>query len=198
MTYGQCTGNALTDWPAIMLEPPDPYRLRPMRLADLEVVLEIDRLSFPTPSKASLFQYELRENRLARYQVLSKAPEDQDQKIIGFAGYWMIADGAHISTIAVSPPYRRRGLGELLLLNILLMANEHSAQMATLEVRQSNQVGQALYHKYGFEIVGQRRRYYRDTSEDALLMTVAELDASYYDGLEKKRVALFERLRHGA
>lgn len=165
-----------------------------MRIADLEVVMTIDRLSFPTPSKESLFQYEIRENRLARYQVLGTMVDGQEE-IIGFAGYWMIADGAHVSTIAVTPPHRGRGLGELLLLNILLMANEHAAQMATLEVRQSNLVAQALYQKYGFELVGQRRGYYRDTNEDALLMTVAALDASYYRSLEAKKLALFERLK---
>lgn len=187
-------GEVATDWPAIMLEPPAPYWLRPMRIADLEVVMTIDRLSFPTPSKESLFQYEIRENRLARYQVLGTMVDGQEE-IIGFAGYWMIADGAHVSTIAVTPPHRGRGLGELLLLNILLMANEHAAQMATLEVRQSNLVAQALYQKYGFELVGQRRGYYRDTNEDALLMTVAALDASYYRSLEAKKLALFERLK---
>jgi len=188
------TGDVGTDWPAIMLEPPAPYWLRPMRIADLDVVMGIDRLSFPTPSKESLFQYEIRENRLARYQVLGTRIDGQEA-IIGFAGYWMIADGAHVSTIAVSPPYRGRGLSELLLLNILLMANEHAAQMATLEVRQSNHVAQTLYQKYGFEVVGQRRGYYRDTNEDAVLMSVAALDASYYRSLEERRIALFERLK---
>jgi ribosomal-protein-alanine N-acetyltransferase len=66
--------------------------------------------------------------------------------------------------------------------------------MVTLEVRRSNDAAQALYQKYGFDVVGERRRYYRDTGEDALLMTVSTLDAGYGEMLEEKRETLFNRL----
>ena len=54
----------------------------------------------------------------------------------------------------------------------MLLACELSPLLVTLEVRRSNVVAQALYRKYRFEEVGVRRRYYRDTGEDAILMTV--------------------------
>jgi ribosomal-protein-alanine N-acetyltransferase len=161
---------------------------------DLEAIMVIDRASFPTPSKASLLEYEISQNKLARYQVLTMSAKHDECKIIGFAGYWLIADGVHISTIAVTPSCRGRGLGELLLLNILFLANARAGQMATLEVRENNQEAQALYMKYQFEFVGRRKGYYRDTGEDALLMTVAALDAQYYQMLNQKREALFLRL----
>jgi ribosomal-protein-alanine N-acetyltransferase len=154
-----------------------------MALADLPAVLEIDRLSFPTPSKAHLYQHELAENRLAHYQVLV-CRKDGREVVLGHAGYWLLADEAHISTIAVRPDCRGRGLGELLLLNLLLEAYKLQAAIATLEVRRGNRVAQALYEKYRFELVGERRGYYRDTGEDALLMTVV-LDAEYRSWLEK-------------
>lgn len=174
-----------------MLTPPAPYRLRPMQLTDLETVLAIDRLAFPSPTRTSVYEYELSHNELAHYQILCAA-----ETIIGYAGYWLIADECHISTIATHPDWRRRGLGELLLLNMLFLANEQAAQLVTLEVRQSNVAAQALYHKYQFAIVGERRRYYKDTGEDALIMTQGEMNGRYYHFLTQQQATLFARLQN--
>lgn len=181
-----------------MLTPPAPFQLRPMCLSDVDAVLEIERLSFPTPARAILYQHELAENPLAHYQVLTAAEAGQPEIIIGHAGYWLMAGEVHVSTVATDPSWRGRGLGELLLLNILFAAADEAAEMVTLEVRRSNRPAQALYQKYGFDVVGERRRYYRDTGEDALLMTVSTLGAGYLDMLEKKREALFNRLKNEA
>lgn len=150
-----------------MLPLPPPYALRPMVAADIPAVLEIDRLSFPTPATEQLFRNELTDNQLAHYQVLTHG-----ETIIGYAGFWLIADEVHVSTIAVHPAERGRGRGEWLLLNLLLLACELAPLLVTLEVRRGNTTAQALYRKYAFEEVGVRRRYYRDTGEDAILMTV--------------------------
>jgi len=97
--------------------------------------------------------------------------------IIGFAGLWMMADEAHITNIAVREAYRRRGLGELLLISAVDLAGKMKAIMVTLEVRSSNTVAQSLYAKYGFKQVGIRKGYYidrgypLDNREDALIMT---------------------------
>ncbi|MCP5099650.1 MAG: hypothetical protein GY943_29200 [Chloroflexi bacterium] len=66
--------------------------------------------------------------------------------------------------------------------------------MTTLEVRRSNQVAQALYLKYQFEIVGERPRYYRDTGEDAIIMTRTPLDAPYRNWLEMRKGGVYGRL----
>jgi ribosomal-protein-alanine N-acetyltransferase len=173
-----------------MLTPPSPYTIRLMQLADLESVKEIDRLSFPTPARRGIFEHELEQNKIAHYQVLSV----DSHQIIGFAGYWLMADEVHISTIAVHPDWRGRSLGELLLLNLLQLAYRHPANVATLEVRRSNKTAQRLYHKYQFAVMGERRRYYRDTGEDAIIMTVSALDAPYFQFLEEQRCRLFARL----
>lgn len=173
-----------------MLIPPFPYQLRPMTAADLTAVYEIDRLSFPTPARPGLFEHEIRQNLLSHYQVLLV-----DNTLIGFAGYWLLADEVHISTIAVHPDWRGRRLGELLLLNLLFLAYEHPANIVTLEVRRSNGVAQQLYRRYQFELAGRRRRYYRDTDEDALIMTVPALDASYFQFLAERRKWLLAHLQ---
>ncbi|MBK8905607.1 MAG: ribosomal protein S18-alanine N-acetyltransferase [Anaerolineaceae bacterium] len=183
-----------------MFTPPDPYWLRPMARHDLPEVREIDRLSFPTPARAGMFEHELEQNNIAHYLVLGRMGGDNGRlnPIIGFTGFWLIADEIHVSTIATHPQWRGRGLGELLLLALLFESYEHPATMVTLEVRRSNTVAQRLYRKYQFEEVGTRLRYYRDTGEDALLMTMPSLNARYFQFLENQQAALFQRLRSEA
>lgn len=154
-----------------MLSLPAPYRLRPMALGDIPAVMAIDRAAFPSPAPEQMFINELTDNRLAHYQVLVR-DEAAGETIIGFAGFWLMADEVHVSTIAVAPAERSRGRGEWLLLNLLQLACALDPLLVTLEVRRGNSVAQALYAKYRFEEVGLRRRYYRDTGEDALLLTV--------------------------
>jgi ribosomal-protein-alanine N-acetyltransferase len=178
-----------------MLTPPAPFWLHAMTLADLPHVREIDRLSFPTPARAGLFEHELDQNNIAHYQVLGVEAPAVSVQIIGFSGFWLIADEVHVSSIAAHPQWRGRGLGELLLLNLLFEAYTHPANMVTLEVRRSNMTAQALYRKYRFAEVGTRPHYYRDTGEDALLMTMASLNAPYHQFLEVRQAALFQRLQ---
>lgn len=176
-----------------MLKPPAPYHLRSMRLSDIESVMVIERDAFPTPWRASAYEYEITRNRVASYQVLTAQLGDRPARVIGYSGHWLLVGEVHVSTIAVSPIWRGHGLGELLLLNLLRLAYRQAAQLATLEVRRSNQVAQALYQKYRFEFVGERRRYYQG-KEDALLMTVSPLDAEYRSFLRSKQESLFNRL----
>lgn len=154
-----------------MLALPFPYSLRPMVVDDIPAVMEIDSLSFPSPAGEQLYRNELINNQLAHYQVLTR-DSGPDETIIGYTGFWLIAGEIHISTIAVHPEERGRGRGEWLLLNLLLEGCALEPLLVTLEVRRGNIVAQTLYRKYQFEEVGLRRRYYRDTGEDALLMTV--------------------------
>jgi ribosomal-protein-alanine N-acetyltransferase len=178
-----------------MLQPPFPLHLRPLHLSDLPAVISIEQQSFPTVTQAKSYRYELSENQLAHYQAVTARRTNQDEQIFGYAGYWLIADEIHISTIAVDPQWRGYGLGELLLQNILHLAYEHAAALVTLEVRENNQVAQDLYQKYAFDIVGRRRRYYRDTGEDALLMTITlQSNRQYRHFLDRKQKQLHTRL----
>jgi len=101
----------------------------------------------------------------------SELPPSGRQYILGFAGFWIMADEAHITNFAVRKVHRRRGIGELLLISIIDLSTELNARNLTLEVRASNTVAQSLYYKYGFSQVGLRRGYYTDNKEDAVLMS---------------------------
>jgi ribosomal-protein-alanine N-acetyltransferase len=145
--------------------------IRRMTMEDLPRVLQIDRLSFPVPWPERTYRYELTENSAAHLIVAEAA----DQTVVGYAGYWLLVDEAHISTLAVHPDYRRRGIGEELLRTALRDGAERGADLATLEVRPSNKAAVDLYRKYGFEVVGRRTRYYRDNDEDAWIMSLKGL-----------------------
>ena len=115
--------------------------------------------------------------------------------IIGFAGLWLMVDEAHITTIAIHPDYRGKGLGELELVSLIDISNQIGAKWVTLEVRVSNYVAQNLYRKYGFREAGMRHRYYSDNQEDALIMWTEELSSpSYKERYQALKSALLQRL----
>ncbi|UCH50821.1 MAG: ribosomal protein S18-alanine N-acetyltransferase [Chloroflexota bacterium] len=101
--------------------------------------------------------------------------QSSKEYIIAIAGFWIMVDEAHITTLAIRNAYRRRGIGEWLLIQIIEMAAQFKANVVTLEARVSNREAQALYEKYGFHKVGIRRAYYTDNGEDAVIMTTDSL-----------------------
>ena len=144
------------------------YGTREMQAEDIPAVMAIDRGSFPNPWPENVYLYELRENHAAHLLVLAHR---DSCKIVGFVGYWLVVDEAHISTFAIHPDCRKRGLGGQMLAGMLRDAVARGAVSALLEVRAGNRDAQALYARYAFREVGRRRGYYRDNGEDALLMT---------------------------
>ncbi len=152
--------------------------IRQMTLDDLPEVTEIDRLSFPVPWPERSYRFELTNNPSAELFVA----ENGDQQVVGFLGYWLIADEVHVSTFAVHPTHRMRRIGEKMMLTALAQARQRGARLATLEVRVTNQPAIRLYEKLGFESVGKRTGYYRDNGEDAILMTLPDLDGLFAGG----------------
>ncbi len=196
-----------------------PVRIEPMTVNDLGQVLEIERVAFPSPWSARAYEYELRYNGMAHYFVarldvgevsrrtqrgvrswfrrfFRAQADDNNDLVVGYTGYWLMAGEAHISTIAVRPEYRGRAFGELLLTHALSDATRQGGHVATLEVRVSNTNAQRLYLKYGFEKVGMRKAYYSDNNEDAFIMTTPALNAaSYQETLRRLRIAMLMRLQ---
>ncbi|MBI3751897.1 MAG: ribosomal protein S18-alanine N-acetyltransferase [Chloroflexi bacterium] len=141
-----------------------------MTLDDLPAVHEIEHASFSTPWPDDAYRAEIQANRLATYLVARSG-----ETVVAFAGIWLMVDEAHVTTFAVHPDWRRRGIGERLLLTLLDVSLARHAREATLEVRLSNVAARRLYEKYGFRPVGLRPRYYSDNGEDALIMTTEPL-----------------------
>jgi ribosomal-protein-alanine N-acetyltransferase len=154
----------------VVARPPLRLRIEPMSLGDLPDVHAIEHTSYSTPWPDEAYRSEIESNRMATYLVARTGDE-----IVGFAGIWLMVDEAHITTFAVHPDWRRRGIGERLLVTLLDASIARHAREATLEVRLSNVPARRLYEKYGFRPVGLRPRYYSDNGEDALIMTTEPL-----------------------
>lgn len=98
------------------------------------------------------------------------------EQVVGFGGFWLIVDEAHLVMLAVHPQWQNMGLGTALLGHMLVEAHRAGAHRATLEVRASNTVALALYERYGFAVLGRRPGYYKDNDEDALILWTPRLD----------------------
>jgi [ribosomal protein S18]-alanine N-acetyltransferase len=145
----------------------DSFVFRYMKEEDIDQILEVEYASFTTPWSREAFYNEIYNNKFAVYLVL-----EEDQKIVGYCGAWIVIDEAHVTNIAVLPAYRGKKLGEALLRKMISVAEEMGARSMTLEVRVTNHAAQSLYRKLGFQDGGIRKNYYSDNQEDALVMWV--------------------------
>ena len=148
-----------------------PPTIEPMLLSDLEAVMGIERAVFPTPWSPRAFRYDLSMDEHSHYSVLRGWMQPMPP-LLGYIGFWLWDEEAHIGTFAVHPRWQGRGIGKWIMLGAIRQAIKLRVELATLEVRVSNLKAQALYQKLGFETVGRRRHYYSDSGEDALLMTL--------------------------
>jgi len=145
------------------------------------------------PSKASRLGQLVEGVRRFFYGEGATSPASE-QRIVGLAGLWIIADEAHLTTIGVREAYRRQGIGELLLIAAIDYALMCNAQVVSLEVRASNQAAQALYEKYGLTKVGLRRGYYTDNREDAVVMSTDRIaSASFQSQFQRLKGAHTQR-----
>jgi ribosomal-protein-alanine N-acetyltransferase len=153
-----------------------PITVRPMNLADIDEVKNIDDLSFTLPWPRKAFLYELEKNPSSKLYVAEAGASDGEDQVVGMLGLWLIIDEIHISTLAVHPDFRRQGVAHALIEKALTLGRAEGAVSATLEVRETNLGALALYKKFGFQITGRRPRYYKDNNEDAVLMSILNLD----------------------
>lgn len=139
--------------------------IREMKVTDVERVVELEYQLFTSAWSRNDFLYELLENHFSHNFVL-----EEDNKIIGYIGVWMMYEQSQITTIGIDPHHQRKGYGELLMKEAIAFASQLDCEVMSLEVRQSNQKAIALYQKLGFEKQAIRKNYYQDNHEDAYLM----------------------------
>ncbi|MDI6878960.1 MAG: ribosomal protein S18-alanine N-acetyltransferase [Desulfitobacteriaceae bacterium] len=139
--------------------------VRLMRLEDLQAVLTIEKVSFPTPWTLNSFVTELRDNEYARYHCL-----EVEGQVVGYMGLWYILDEGHITNVAIAPDRRGQHLGEYLMRTVMSKMAAEGMERMTLEVRVSNDPARHLYERLGFKPAGLRKGYYVDSREDALIM----------------------------
>ena len=131
---------------------------------DIDDVVLIEHESFSVPWSKAAFEQEMFNDK-AHYLVM-----EEDNRIIGYGGFWKIIDEGHFMNLAITPSYRKRGLGKKLIEAMLNYARTLEIVSATLEVRETNESALGAYKTIGFQIEGKRPSYYTNPVEDAMIM----------------------------
>ena len=133
-----------------------------MTIGDLPQVIALENQVFANPKPPEVFEHDLHIYYVAR----------ESKMVAGYIGIEHILDEVHIVNLAVHPAYRRRGIAMTLVRSVL-----KSAKSFFLEVRKSNVAAIKLYEKMGFRVIDERKNYYADNGEDALVMLYVALAA---------------------
>lgn len=145
----------------------DAPRLSPMREADLEGVMAIEKAIYSHPWTRGNFTDSLSAGYECRCLWLGS-------ELLGYFVLMVAAQEAHLLNLSIGAARQRRGHGSGLLREAADLARRLGARNVFLEVRPSNNGAQALYTRFGFRRIGTRRGYYPAQAgrEDALVLTL--------------------------
>lgn len=151
-----------------MSEPAAPIGIRPLRAADLDRVVELERDLFEAGAWTRAMVVEELAAPGRRY--VGAYDVDAPETLLGYAGVWFDGEVAQVMTIGVDRSRRRAGVGSALLTDLVAWARSCAADALLLEVRVDNEPALALYRRFGFELLGVRRRYYQPEDVDAFTL----------------------------
>ena len=138
--------------------------IRLMTADHVSQVAQLEKLCFRDPWSENSVASELN-NPLSLWLVAVEG-----EKVAGYVGSQSVMGESDMMNVAVHPDFRRQGIGERLILELIDQLENRGNHSLTLEVRASNVSAIALYRKLGFEQVGLRKNYYRNPKEDALIL----------------------------
>ena len=161
-----------------------PLNINRMCVEDLEEIMQIEKVSFASPWTPGMYMREIEKWEGCYLTARS------DGVLVAYGGVLLILDEAHVMTLAVKEGLRRQGLGARMLLELIKASEPMGARFYTLEVRKSNLAAIGLYSKFGFQIMGERKHYYLDNLENALIMWTEDITMpehrSLLEGLWRK------------
>ncbi|AVM47545.1 ribosomal protein S18-alanine N-acetyltransferase [Mogibacterium diversum] len=140
-------------------------RVRIAKSSDLDDIYELDMQTFAMPWSKEALSYDILENDNAFVIVA-----EYEGEFAGYADIWTVLDEADLNSIAVRVDFRRKGIGDAIMLAMTEILSANGVATINLEVRVSNMPAIKLYKKYGFNECGVRPGYYLDNGEDALIM----------------------------
>lgn len=140
-------------------------KIEKMQLCDIAEIALLEKECFSAPWSENALSDEL-ENELARFFVAR-----YENKFAGYIGAFNVFGEVSITNVAVAENMRKKGVATALLEKLEETARLENADFITLEVRASNEKAINLYKKNGFQRVGERKDFYSNPKENAILMT---------------------------
>lgn len=136
-----------------------------MEREHLEAVAQLEKVCFSQPWSYKSLEEELDNDTAHFFAALSEG------RVAGYIGVYVVYESCFITNIAVYPEFRRKGVGRALIKTAMVTAGSMGADFISLEVRKTNYAAISLYESLGFEEMGLRKNFYRNPTEDALIMT---------------------------
>ena len=146
------------------------FTVRPMKESDLNVVMYLENTCFVAPWGLKDVKYELNDNPVSNLWVI----ESETTGIVGFVDYWITFDSATICQICVNPLFRRKGLGSMMIDELVSDCKANRVRNITLEVRENNDAAIKLYEKNEFKKSLVKEAYY--TNGDNAVYMIRELE----------------------
>ncbi|MDD3413270.1 MAG: ribosomal protein S18-alanine N-acetyltransferase [Lachnospiraceae bacterium] len=131
---------------------------------DVDEVSRIEQDTFSMPWSRDAFM-EMIQCEYAYYVVAKDGNE-----VLGCCGIRNMCGDGEITNVVVKREARKKGIGEIMLLELMERSKKIGVRAYTLEVRESNLPAIQLYKKFGFETEGIRKNFYDKPQEDALIM----------------------------
>ena len=141
-------------------------KIERMTAAHLDSVCAIENACFAHPWSRQSIEAEL-DNETSLFYVAV-----EDGQVVGYIGMSFVLDEGYIYNVAVKADCRKNGVGSALIQTLVTHCRKNNFAFLTLEVRESNAPARSLYEKFGFIKVGERKNYYSDPTENAVLMTL--------------------------
>ena len=150
-----------------MAAEPRPFdpEIRNLVYDDLDRIIEIEHSAYPFPWTRGIFRDCIR----VGYSCWGLQVRDH---LVGYAIQTQAAGESHLLNLCVDPGWQRSGYGRILLEHAISQALLNRCTSMFLEVRPSNPTAIKLYERRGFEVVGERKNYYRAENgrESAIVM----------------------------
>ena len=140
-------------------------RIEKMTSGQLDDVYIIETECFSHPWSKQSLEEELN-NETSLFLVAK-----EENEVIGYIGMSIVIDEGYIFNVAVREKYRNKGVATALINELVTYGKKNNFSFITLEVRESNLPAISLYSKFGFIKAGERKDYYSNPKENAILLT---------------------------
>ena len=135
--------------------------------ADIPTIAVLEKLCFSLPWSETALSDTLHSPHAKLFCA------EMNDTVMAYGGVYLLGEDADITNIATHPDHRRHGAASAVLRSLIAFVKEHGGRFLHLEVRASNSAAIALYEQFGFSVDGIRKNYYKNPTENAILMTLS-------------------------